>query len=53
MQGKRVYEWKRGSIMSKEIKTRKVQKDIKALDKVVTSTEHIKRAYVRLSLIHI
>ena len=47
MHGKRVYEWKRGSIMSKEIKTRKVQKDIKVLDKVVTSTEHIKRAYVR------
>lgn len=47
MPGKCVYTWKRGSIMSKEIKTRKVQKDIKVLDKVVTSTEHMKQAYVR------
>ena len=33
--------------MSKEIKTRKVRKDIKVLDKVATGTEHVKRAYVR------
>lgn len=33
--------------MSKEIKTRKVRKDIKVLDKAATGTEHVKRAYVR------
>lgn len=33
--------------MSKEIKTRKIRKDIKVLDKVATGTEHVKRAYVR------
>lgn len=33
--------------MSREIKTRQVHKDIKALDKTVTGMERIKRAYVR------
>ena len=33
--------------MGKEIKTRQVHKDIKMLDKAVTGTERIKRAYVR------
>ncbi len=33
--------------MSKEIKTRKVRKDIKVLDKAAMGTEHVKRAYVR------
>lgn len=33
--------------MSKEIKTRQVHKDIKALDKSVTGVERVKRAYVR------
>lgn len=33
--------------MSKEIKTRQVHKDVKALDKTVTGMEHVKRAYVR------
>lgn len=33
--------------MSKEIKTRQVYKDIKALDKTVTGMERVKRAYVR------
>lgn len=33
--------------MGKEIKTRKVHKNIKALDKTITGTERIKRAYVR------
>lgn len=33
--------------MSKEIKTRQVHKDIKALDKTVTGMERVKRAYVR------
>lgn len=33
--------------MSKEIKTRQVHKDVKALDKAVTGMERVKRAYVR------
>lgn len=33
--------------MSKEIKTRQVHKDVKALDKTVTGMERVKRAYVR------
>ncbi|GFI11261.1 hypothetical protein IMSAGC007_03734 [Lachnospiraceae bacterium] len=33
--------------MSKEIKTRQVYKDVKALDKTVTGMERVKRAYVR------
>lgn len=33
--------------MAGEIKTRKVRKDIKALDKTVTATERLKRTYVR------
>lgn len=33
--------------MSKEIKTRQIHKDIKALDKTVTGMERVKRAYVR------
>ena len=33
--------------MSKEIKTRQVHKDIKALDKTVTGMERVKHAYVR------
>lgn len=33
--------------MGKEIKTRKIYKDIKVLDKTVTGTERIKRTYVR------
>lgn len=33
--------------MSREIKTRQVHKDIKALDKTVTGMERVKRAYVR------
>lgn len=33
--------------MSREIKTRQVRKDIKALDKTVTGMERVKRAYVR------
>ena len=32
--------------MSREIKTRQVHKDIKALDKTVTGMERVKRAYV-------
>ena len=34
-------------MMGKKIKTRQVHKDIKMLDKVVISTEHMKRTYVR------
>ena len=33
--------------MNKEIKTRQVQMDVKALDKTVTGMERVKRAYVR------
>lgn len=33
--------------MGKEIKTRQIHKDIKALDKSVTGVERVKRAYVR------
>ncbi len=33
--------------MSKEIKTRQVHKDVKALDKTVTGMERVKQAYVR------
>jgi hypothetical protein len=33
--------------MSREIKTRQVHKDVKALDKTVTGMERVKRAYVR------
>lgn len=33
--------------MSKEIKTRQIHKDIKALDKTVTGMERVRRAYVR------
>ena len=33
--------------MGKEIKTRHIHKDIKALDKTVTGVERVKRAYVR------
>ncbi|MBS5322335.1 MAG: lysozyme family protein [Lachnospiraceae bacterium] len=33
--------------MGKEIRTRQIHKDIKVLDKAVTGTERIKRAYVR------
>ena len=33
--------------MGKEIKTRQVHKNIKALDKTATAAEHMKRSYVR------